>query len=79
MNNKKKSSPLDDPLPFSLPNSSITPITSSSLIEQYNSCHLCGGALDFTHVTHFLDDVVTEEANCSNCMVKKKTTSHILQ
>ena len=48
-------------------------------VEQYHTCHLCGTALEFTHVTHFLDDVVVEETSCPGCMVKAKTKNHILQ
>lgn len=56
-----------------------TPTAQEAFIEEYNSCPLCGAELSFTHVTHFIDQVVAEEASCDGCHIKVKNNSHRLQ
>ena len=48
-------------------------------IEKYNHCHFCGGALSFSSVTHFVDNLVTENSSCSTCKVKLKPQCYRLQ
>ena len=49
------------------------------LLEEYNTCYLCGSSLDFAHVTNFVTGVVTEDSECGTCGIKKKKKHHSLQ
>ncbi len=91
MNTKRKSIPLDKKQiiekrapekPHFLNDSSPPSMKEhlqEQLVEKYNTCCLCGTTLEFTHVTHFVNDIVIEETNCPRCMVKTKKQTHILQ
>ena len=58
----------------------VDSITSIDLeLERYIHCQLCGGTLDFCHVTCFVEEMVTEDAECSLCRVKIKTKYHKVQ
>lgn len=52
---------------------------SNDLVEEYNSCILCGSELLFVHLTDFRDDVVFEESSCPCCNIKSKKKAHRLQ
>ncbi len=52
---------------------------SSELVQEYNSCILCGTELEFYHVTDFADEVVFEESTCPSCHIKSKKKAHRLQ
>ncbi len=63
-----------------------TPVTAKikynsnhDLVEEYNSCILCGAELLFVHLTDFCDEVVFEESSCPNCNIKSKKKAHRLQ
>ena len=49
------------------------------IAEEYNSCPLCGNELEFTHVTHFAHNTVSEEAFCYICNISAKKDDHKLQ
>lgn len=49
------------------------------IIEQFTSCCLCGGPLEFNHSTNYVHLVVREEAACPACGVRTKTETHRLQ
>lgn len=55
------------------------PSPSELFIMDYNHCDLCGSELLFTHVTHFGDQKVDEEAECTSCNMKQKKKTHNLQ
>lgn len=48
-------------------------------IEDYNQCCICGTNLDFTHVAHFVNNEVKEEAYCSCCNIRTRSLVHSLQ
>lgn len=56
-----------------------TPTPQEAFLEDYNSCPLCGSELMFTHVTHFIEQTVNEEAHCDGCNIKVKSNQHGLQ
>ncbi len=64
---------------FRIVDSIDTPTPQEIFVEEYNSCPLCGSELSFTHVTHFIDQYVNEEASCDGCNIKVKNASHRLQ
>ena len=53
--------------------------TIEQMLEDYHTCCLCGSSLDFTHVTHFVTQEVTEEAFCTSCNIRSKEDVHRLQ
>jgi len=53
--------------------------STPDLVEEYNSCILCGSELSFVHLTDFADEVVFEESSCPNCNIKSKKKAHRLQ
>lgn len=46
--------------------------------EQYN-CPLCGSSMLITHVTHFVEMRVREQAECESCRIKVRDLKHQLQ
>jgi hypothetical protein len=58
----------------------LTPALSrEDIIETMESCYLCGSKLQFSHRTDYLALQVHEEAKCSQCGIKSKVSSFILQ
>lgn len=55
------------------------PSAAEQYIENYNHCCMCGTELSFAHVTDFMYNYVTEEAECPTCSVKLKSKHHVLQ
>lgn len=55
------------------------PTAQEIFLEDYHNCPLCGSELLFTHVTHFLDQQVKEEAACCGCNIKIRSEQHGLQ
>lgn len=53
--------------------------SAEDFIEDYNHCPLCGTELIYTHITHFLNNRVNEEAHCEKCNIKTKNNQHSLQ
>lgn len=51
----------------------------SQIIAEYNTCVLCGSDLEFTHITQFIRQEVTEEARCPSCNIRHKKEMHRLQ
>ena len=51
----------------------------AQIIEEYNSCALCGSGLEFTHNTHFIKNEVEEIAHCGLCDLQNKKEMHLLQ
>ena len=80
---KKKDQPILDLDSMSVKdetiNANIECSRSSELIQEYNSCLLCGTELLFFHVTDFGDKVVFEESSCPSCNIKSKKKAHKLQ
>jgi hypothetical protein len=48
-------------------------------LEDHFHCCLCGDELELTHVAHFVQLEVTEEAHCPSCRVRTRTVTHRLQ
>lgn len=48
-------------------------------LDDYYNCALCGSEMTYTHVTHFGQQVVEEEAFCPSCNIRTKQESHRLQ
>jgi DNA-directed RNA polymerase subunit RPC12/RpoP len=53
--------------------------SQEQFLLDYYTCCLCGGELEFTHITHFVDQEVLEETRCPSCNVKTKKETHRLQ
>lgn len=49
------------------------------MLDMHNTCSLCGGELEFVHVTHFTHLEVEEESHCPSCNVRTKKEIHKLQ
>jgi len=49
------------------------------VIEDQNTCCLCGSELVFKHTVDFATLQVREESECPSCLVKMKTKDHTLQ
>lgn len=52
---------------------------NEDIIENLESCVLCGSKLRFKHQTDYLNLQVHEEATCPDCGVKNKVNQFILQ
>lgn len=48
-------------------------------LDNQNNCPLCGSELTQSHVTHFIELVVQEEAQCDSCKVQVRKEAHTLQ
>lgn len=48
-------------------------------LDDYLNCPLCGSELLYTHVTHFVNQNVAEEAHCEECKIRTKANTHTLQ
>jgi hypothetical protein len=55
------------------------PLSREDIIETLETCCLCGSRLKFSHQTDYLNLQVHEEAKCSECGIKSKSASFILQ
>lgn len=53
--------------------------SNDEIIQNIETCCLCGSRLYFTHKTDYLNLQVTEESACTECGIKSKTIHHILQ
>ena len=60
-------------------NAHVSCSRTSEIVQEYNSCILCGSELLFVHVTDFSEDVVFEESSCPSCKIKSKKKAHKLQ
>jgi hypothetical protein len=49
------------------------------ILEDMNSCCLCGSKLVFEHRIDFLHLRVREDADCPSCKIRMKTKEHGLQ
>jgi hypothetical protein len=49
------------------------------ILHEYNTCCLCGSELTYTHVTNFVTQEVTEEAECQSCHIRNRKEQHSLQ
>jgi len=54
-------------------------LSKEDIIENIETCCLCGARLKFKHQTDYLTLQVQEEAECPDCGIKNKTSSFILQ
>ena len=54
-------------------------LSKEEVIENIESCVLCGSRLRFFHRTDYLTLQVQEEANCPSCGIKAKSAFFILQ
>ena len=54
-------------------------LSKEDIIETLETCCLCGSRLRFTHQTDYLALLVQEEAKCTECGIKSKTSKFILQ
>jgi hypothetical protein len=52
---------------------------ADEIIETINNCFLCGHTLQFVHVTDFKTLQVSEDARCTACGIKQKTSHFKLQ
>lgn len=50
-----------------------------AIIQDHNNCPLCGQQLDFKHNVNMHFNRITEEAECTSCNIKIKTSEHGLQ
>ena len=48
-------------------------------LDDHLHCVLCGGNLVFTHKTDFIEQVVSEDAQCPHCKVRNRQSQHRLQ
>lgn len=48
-------------------------------IEDHFYCCICGTELELTHVTQFVGNQVKEEAFCSCCRIRTRSSTHSLQ
>ena len=48
-------------------------------IDNHLHCILCGTDLHFVHATNFVDQVVTEDADCPHCKIRTRQSAHRLQ
>lgn len=55
------------------------PSYREQFLYEYHNCCLCGTELSFTHVTHFAQQQVIEEAYCYSCNIRNKKEEHKLQ
>lgn len=55
------------------------PSRREQFLYEYHTCCLCGSELTFTHVTHFVNQEVTEEAYCYTCNIRTKKEAYRLQ
>lgn len=49
------------------------------IVKALSTCCLCGTTLEFTHVTHHVNQMVQEAAKCPSCGIQTKVNSFILQ
>jgi len=57
----------------------ITQMSNEDIIDNLESCSLCGTKLKFKHHTDYLNLQVHEEASCPSCGIKNKVAQFILQ
>lgn len=48
-------------------------------VHDHLTCCLCGTSLKFEHKVDHITQVATEEASCTSCGVKHRSTHHRLQ
>jgi transcription elongation factor Elf1 len=48
-------------------------------LDEHHNCPLCGTEMLVTHVTHFIELNVKEEAHCEACKIKVRELDHLLQ
>ncbi len=48
-------------------------------LDDQNNCPLCGDEMLITHVAHFLNQTVKEEAHCDACKIRVRENQHLLQ
>ena len=49
------------------------------IIEDENSCCLCGTDLKFQHKVDYMALTIKEDAHCPTCKIQMKTSEHVLQ
>jgi len=54
-------------------------LSKEDIIENLETCCLCGSKLRFSHQTDYLNLKVLEEAKCVACGVKSRSENFILQ
>ena len=48
-------------------------------VANHLQCVLCGTELKFVHATDFVEQTVTEDAQCPHCQVRTRQSAHRLQ
>jgi hypothetical protein len=51
----------------------------AKFLDDQHNCPLCGTELLQTHVTHFANQAVQEEAHCEKCKIRVRSNEHQLQ
>jgi len=54
-------------------------LPTDTILECIEKCAICGGKLQFVHVTNYMMLKVDEETKCPDCGIKSVTNSFILQ
>ena len=62
---------------FNIISDEITP--KDEFLDDQTYCKLCGGELEYIHVTNFIGGYVDEKSHCSVCGIKNTDSFHDLQ